>query len=234
MIQAVSPNLVNLFVFGARPQGASAAEDVPPVAAESPSGASNNNVGPSGTSSGQGQTAGGGSPSSSKTGGQNQQGGQSNSATGSRLTTEQQVEVAQLAQIDRHVRAHEQAHLSAAGSYARSGPSYSYTTGPDGKLYAVGGEVSIDVSPVANDPAATIAKMRVVEAAANAPADPSPQDRQVAAAAVQTEIQASLDLAAQQAEEAKPSTASKSGDPRIAAYTKGQEAVTSQLIQLVA
>ena len=44
---------------------------------------------------------------------------------------------------DREERQHEQAHLSAAGGHARGGPSYQYETGPDGKRYAVGGEVSI-------------------------------------------------------------------------------------------
>ena len=104
--------------------------------------------------------------------------------------------LAQLAETDRHVRAHEQAHLAAAGGYARSGPSYTYVTGPDGKQYAVGGEVAIDTSAIPGNPQETIRKARVVEAAANAPVDPSPQDRQVAAAAAQMEIDARLELAA--------------------------------------
>ena len=111
-----------------------------------------------------------------------------------RLTPQQQSVVAQLAEIDRRVRAHEQAHLAAAGGYARGGPSYSYATGPDGKLYAVGGEVSIDTSPVPGNPGETIRKARAVEAAATAPVDPSPQDREVAAAAVQMEMQAQREL----------------------------------------
>src|SRR5437660_12427756 len=78
---------------------------------------------------------------------------------------------------------------------ARGGPSYQYQTGPDGKQYAIGGEVSIDTSPVPGDPAATAQKARVVQAAANAPADPSTQDRQVAAQAARMEQQAILELA---------------------------------------
>ncbi|SRR5260221_1753400 len=104
-------------------------------------------------------------------------------------------ELALLAETDRHVRSHEQAHLAAAGQYARSGASYQYQTGPDGKQYAIGGEVSIDTSPVPGDPAATAQKARVVQAAANAPADPSTQDRQVAAQAARMEQQAVLELA---------------------------------------
>lgn len=112
------------------------------------------------------------------------------------LSAEQQAVVAQLAVIDRHVRAHEQAHLAAAGPYATSGPSYGYTVGPDGNLYATSGEVSLDVSPDPSDPEATIQKARVIEAAANAPADPSMQDRMVAAQAAQMEQAAEQELAA--------------------------------------
>jgi SprA family protein len=103
-------------------------------------------------------------------------------------------ELALLAETDRHVRSHEQAHLAAAGQYARGGPSYQYQTGSDGKQYAIGGEVSIDTSPIPGDPAATAQKARVVQAAANAPADPSTQDRQVAAQAARMEQQAILEI----------------------------------------
>lgn len=82
---------------------------------------------------------------------------------------------------DREVRAHEQAHAAVGGSLAGS-PSYDYQTGPDGKKYAVGGEVSIDVSKT-NNPEDTIRKMQTVRAAALAPAEPSSQDRKVAAQA---------------------------------------------------
>jgi hypothetical protein len=107
------------------------------------------------------------------------------------------IQIAQLSSVDQHVRAHEQAHLAAAGPYARGGASYTYQTGPDGKQYAVGGEVAIDASPIPGDPQATIEKERTVQAAANAPVDPSTQDRQVAAAAAVIEQQAMLDLAKQ-------------------------------------
>ena len=49
---------------------------------------------------------------------------------------------------DAEVRAHEQAHLAAAGPYANGAPTFEFQTGPDGWQYAVGGEVSIDTSPV--------------------------------------------------------------------------------------
>jgi hypothetical protein len=71
-----------------------------------------------------------------------------------------------------------------------------YERGPDGAQYAIGGEVSIDTAPVDGDPQATIEKMRTVRAAALAPAEPSPQDRAVAAQAMQLMLQAQSELAA--------------------------------------
>lgn len=92
-------------------------------------------------------------------------------------------ELAGLKARDQQVRAHEAAHLAAAGGLARGGASYTYQRGPDGVAYAVGGEVSIDTGPVPGNPAATQAKAQQIQAAAMAPADPSAQDRSVAAAA---------------------------------------------------
>ncbi len=116
------------------------------------------------------------------------------------LTAEERSIIAELTQTDREVRAHEQAHLAAAGGLAR-GVSFSYTTGPDGKQYAVGGEVSIDTSPVSGDPQATIQKAQQVRAAASAPANPSGQDRAVAAQAAAIEAAARQELAAEQQEQ---------------------------------
>lgn len=92
--------------------------------------------------------------------------------------------------IDRKVRAHEAAHLSAGAGLVRGGVSYSYQVGSDGQLYAVGGEVTLDMSTVPGNPQATVTKMRQVQAAALAPADPSAQDRAVAAAAAALAAQA--------------------------------------------
>ena len=90
-------------------------------------------------------------------------------------------EIDQLKARDREVRAHEQAHAAVGGQYAGS-PSYEFETGPDGQQYAVGGEVSIDISEE-SDPEDTLAKMQQVRAAALAPAEPSPQDFRVASEA---------------------------------------------------
>jgi len=111
------------------------------------------------------------------------------------LTPEEQKQVEELENRDREVRAHEQAHLAAAGGYARGGPSFTYQRGPDGKTYAVGGEVPIDLSPVANDPQATLRKAETIQRAALAPAEPSGPDRQVAAQAVALAAKARQELA---------------------------------------
>lgn len=100
------------------------------------------------------------------------------------LSEDELAEVRDLEQRDTEVRRHEQAHLSAAGTYAQGNASFEYQTGPDGQQYAVGGEVQIDTSPVEGDPDATIAKMEQVRAAALSPAQPSAQDQRVAAEAL--------------------------------------------------
>lgn len=99
-----------------------------------------------------------------------------------------------LRQVDREVRAHEQAHLMAAGPYARGSPHYEYVRGPDGRLYAVGGEVKIDTSPVPGDPEATLEKAQAIKRAALAPANPSPQDRLVAALADRMATKAMMEI----------------------------------------
>ncbi|MCL2220297.1 MAG: hypothetical protein FWC23_09220 [Chitinispirillia bacterium] len=117
-------------------------------------------------------------------------------------TPEQQKVIDELQQRDAEVRAHEQAHISVGGAYIRGGASYEYESGPDKKRYAVGGEVQIDTSPVRDNPEATIEKMQVVRAAAMAPAEPSGQDRAVAAAASHAEGQARAELSERRAAEA--------------------------------
>jgi hypothetical protein len=110
-------------------------------------------------------------------------------------------ELAKLKARDREVRAHEAAHAAAAGSLAKGGPSYTYQQGSDGRRYAVGGEVNIDTGGVSGDPEATIQKARQIRAAANAPANPSAQDRAVAAQASRLEAQARQDLQQERSEE---------------------------------
>lgn len=112
------------------------------------------------------------------------------------LSQEELKKLSDLKARDREVRAHEAAHQAAGGQHAGA-ISFTYERGPDGAQYAVGGEVSIDVSPVQGDPQATIEKMRIVRAAAMAPAEPSGQDRAVAAEAMQVMLRAQIEVAAE-------------------------------------
>lgn len=115
------------------------------------------------------------------------------------LTEEEQRIVRELRRRDAEVRRHERAH-AAAGGPVTGAPIYEFQRGPDGRFYAVDGEVRIDVSPE-SDPRATIAKMELVIRAALAPAEPSAQDRSVAAQAKQIKLEAERELAELQAEE---------------------------------
>ncbi len=126
-----------------------------------------------------------------------------NPATTDRLTLSKKAQqlLQKLQARDREVRAHEHAHMAAGGPYIKGGPTYTYKTGPDGKRYAVGGEVQIDTSPE-KDPEATIRKMETVKRAALAPAKPSGQDRMVAARASMEEQKARMELMEQKREEA--------------------------------
>lgn len=137
------------------------------------------------------------------------------------LEPRDQKRVAELRRRDREVRAHEQAHQAAAGGLARGGPSYEFERGPDGKLYAVSGEVSIDTSEVRGDPRATIRKMQQVRRAALAPASPSAQDRQIAAEAAQKERDARTEAAAESREAADSSSPPGPYDAYVAPASRG-------------
>ena len=112
-----------------------------------------------------------------------------------------QLIVERLKNIDGRVRAHEQAHIASAGPYARSGPNYIYVIGPDGRLYAVGGSVSVDLRPIPGNPEATIRKARMVRRAALGPMQPSPQDLRIVAATYSLEMEARRELAREEAQE---------------------------------
>jgi hypothetical protein len=94
------------------------------------------------------------------------------------LTPDEQREISKLKAIDTKVKNHELAHEAAGGALAGA-PSYSYVKGPDGKNYAVAGEVPIKIQK-GKTPKETIKLMQQVKAAALAPSDPSPQDLRVA------------------------------------------------------
>ncbi len=112
------------------------------------------------------------------------------------VSAQEDAQIEVLEARDQEVRTHEQAHAIAGGPFAGS-PSYEYQTGPNGRQYAVGGEVQIDTAPIPGDPSATIAKMDIVIRAALAPAEPSAQDRSVAAAASKQRAEAQAELNAE-------------------------------------
>ena len=103
-----------------------------------------------------------------------------------------QEEILKLSQVDAHVKAHEMAHKAAGGELAGSA-SYTYKVGPDGKKYAVAGEVPIAIVK-GHTPQETIENMEKVKSAALAPSDPSPQDLKVAATAEMIEAKAKMEL----------------------------------------
>lgn len=160
------------------------------------------------------------------------------------LSPEAQAQVRQLKAADQKVRQHEAAH-QAAGAGLTGGANYQYVRGPDGRQYAVSGEVSINTSP-AGTPEATLAKARQIRAAALAPADPSPQDRAVAAAASLMESQARAEISRKQAEARQgdgenpaafqanqADTQSRDANQVARAYAASAEAVTQALGQAI-
>jgi len=139
-----------------------------------------------------------------------------------RLSAGEQTQVEKLKARDRAVRAHEAAHLAAAGGLAVSGASYQMVTGPDGQRYAIGGEVSISLSK-GRTPEETVRRARTIQAAALAPADPSGPDRAIAAQAQNMEIEAMAEMAQRSREESK-----------IAAKYQPQDAVQNSAFSTVA
>jgi hypothetical protein len=117
---------------------------------------------------------------------------------GEALSPEERAEVVELRKRDAEVRAHEAAHQAAAGA-AGGGASFTYTTGPDGKRYAIGGEVPVQIRS-GHTPEETIRNAARVRAAALAPAEPSAQDRAVAAEAAAMEAAARAELMQKRAE----------------------------------
>ncbi len=155
--------------------------------------------------------------------------GQTSRASG--LGDPKQKEIQKLKQRDAEVRRHEAAHKGAAGPHAKGGPKFEFESGPNGRQYAVGGEVSIDTSEVVGNPNATIQKMQQVRRAALAPANPSAQDRAVAATATKLEQNARAELSERRREGGQEDSSSAS--PYDSSETN-HEASRGLLMSLVA
>jgi hypothetical protein len=119
--------------------------------------------------------------------------------------------------------------MAAGGGITVGGASFQYQQGPDGKSYAVGGEVHIDTSE-GSSPEQTIQKMQAIRRAALAPASPSGQDRAVAAAASAAETQARAELAQEKTEGTDPT------DPQaaVSAYQNNSLQETGKGLELIA
>jgi hypothetical protein len=112
------------------------------------------------------------------------------------LTEDEKRLVKDLQARDSEVKAHEAAHQAAGGGMTGAA-SFSYQQGPDGRMYAIGGEVSISTKG-GSTPQETIANARQFQAAAMAPANPSGQDFAVAASAKMMEMKAQQELVKEQ------------------------------------
>ena len=130
-------------------------------------------------------------------------------------------QVRELKNIQNEVIAHEQAHKAAAGEFG-GGISYSYTEGPDDKRYITGGEVPIKLKQ-GSTPEETLRNMQKVQAAANAPADPSGQDRQVAAKAAAIASRARNEIARERTEDDEKKTTVAKGTPIIKPVSREDE-----------
>lgn len=133
-----------------------------------------------------------------------------------------QREIEELKARDREVRQHERSHVAAGGAYVRGTANYTYTTGPDGRRYATGGDVKIDLSEE-QTPEATLRKMQTVKRAAVAVSEPSPQDRQVYAEAARLEREARQELAEQRREERAPADSGEEAPAAIPGPEQGPE-----------
>jgi hypothetical protein len=81
---------------------------------------------------------------------------------------------------DADIRSHEQAHATIG--HTTSPISYNYQQGPDGKMYAVGGHVRLDVS-LPEDPKAAMHKLDQIQKASTSVSEPSGADMSIATSA---------------------------------------------------
>lgn len=153
------------------------------------------------------------------------------------LSDEERAQLQKLKARDLQVRQHEQAHMAAGSGLITSGASFTYEKGPDGVNYAVGGEVGISTSP-GRTPQETIQRAQQIRAAALAPADPSGQDRSVAAEASKMEQQARAELAQQNLQPDTESSTEAGNGSKIAAHYQQRggtgEGISPQQINIYA
>ena len=125
------------------------------------------------------------------------------------LSDQEKAELRDLEKRDHEVRTHEAAHLAAAGNLAKGGARFEFVTGPNGRRFAVEGEVQISI-PKGKTPDESADIARQAQRAALAPGKPSAQDRAVAARAAQSAAKAEREAAkSEDSDEAAPPRASE-------------------------
>jgi SprA-related family len=150
-----------------------------------------------------------------------------NQITGQELTPEELRAVAELQLRDREVRSHESAHQAAGGGFVGAA-SYTYQRGPDGKSYAIGGEVPVSMNTAGSSPSDVVRQMEQVRAAALAPADPSSQDLAVAAAASAMAAQARNELTQENREAVNRTEQKRDNDKRAGTSSEPSAQATGQ------
>ena len=134
---------------------------------------------------------------------------------------DREAETQELEDIQREVITHEAAHQAAAGELG-GGVSYTYTEGPDGRNYITGGEVPIKLKQ-GRTPEETLRNMQQVQRAASAPADPSGQDRQVAAKAASIAAKARREITREKTESRELTATVAQGTPVFEAVSQEEE-----------
>ncbi|HEY5607172.1 MAG TPA: putative metalloprotease CJM1_0395 family protein [Alphaproteobacteria bacterium] len=97
----------------------------------------------------------------------------------SELTRRERALLDHLRSRHREVQEHEMEHYE-TGRPHTGAPEYWCVTGPDEKMYAVGGITPFDVTPIRGDIPATLRKYRTLKRAALAPHQPSDVDEMLA------------------------------------------------------
>ncbi len=100
---------------------------------------------------------------------------------------------------DQEVRLHEAQHNRNPGTVSIGGPQYTYTIGPDGKVYATGGQVMVTTG-ASGDPKTALRKARALKSAALSTGEPSSMDMAAAVSAREMEMEAIIKLAREEKE----------------------------------
>ncbi|MBX3682038.1 MAG: hypothetical protein KF731_05110 [Thauera sp.] len=132
-------------------------------------------------------------------GGGRRQGARGRSGGGRHALKAEQRQVAELAERDREVRAHEMCMSPRRRRPGDPGRQL-HLSARTAQRYAIGGEVGIDTSP-GRSPEESLSKAERIRAAALAPAEPSGQDRQVAAQASRMASDARMEIARREFEQ---------------------------------